>query len=581
MSALLWLWKLHRRHLGKTLFVLIVSSVEVCLFMYPISMTADIIDKVIQGGGVNEIRNDLLFLFFLAIFQAMVFFSICFVNEVLAHRITTDMTYELFKSLQFRSLTYHDSKDVGQIMARATGDTRTVNIALSPGIRIVIAILTTWIVALYITALIHWVLVLVTLIVLIIFLISSAIYGKGLISFSTQTLNDFSEVSEVTSDFLTGIREVKGYNAESWAEKIFMRKTVKHQVSKIREGERGAWFYPILVVTIYVVGLIGISLYLAFEGTITFREVVLIAGFVTFLRGISYELDWTAWYIISGKAATNRIFTIITEPDTGEFEEGSALYTGKPAIIEFKNVTFQYREDMPNALTNVSFRVDENQTIAIVGAPGSGKSTITKLIQRLYVPIKGTVLIGNKPVNEYSNNSLRKQVATVEQDIFLFNDTVFENIRFGKPHATKEEVINVAKLAEAHDFISNLPNGYDNIVGEGGVKLSGGQAQRISIARALLMNPAILLMDDGASALDAKTEAQIQKAITEILKTRTTVITTHRLAIIAKADLVLIFENGEVVGVGTHEELIRSNQYYRRLFDRHYELPPLLIEESK
>ncbi|MFX0208847.1 MAG: ABC transporter ATP-binding protein [Candidatus Hodarchaeota archaeon] len=576
MSALLWLWKLHRRHLGKTLFVLIVSSIEVCLFMFPIS-----IDKVIQGGGIEEISNDLVFLFFLAIFQAMVFFFICFVNEILAHRVTTDMTYELFESLQFRSLTYHNSKDVGQIMARATGDTRTVNIALSPGVRIVIAILTTWIVALYITVEIHWSLVLITLTVLITFLISSIFYGKGLIELSTQTLNDFSEISEVTSDFLTGIRQIKGYTAESWVEKIFQRKTVKHQLSKIQEGRKGAWFYPILIVTVYVVCIVGISLYLAFEGIISFHDVVLIAGFVNFLRGISYELDWTAWYLISGKAATNRIYTIITEPDIGEFEEGSTVYREKTATIEFRNVTFQYRAGLPNALTNVSFRVSENQTIAIVGAPGSGKSTVAKLIQRLYIPNKGAVYLGNRPINEFTNRSLRKHIATVEQDIFLFNNTVLENIRFGKPLATKEEVINVAKLAEAHEFISNMPNGYDSVVGEGGVKLSGGQAQRISIARALLMNPAILLMDDGASALDAKTEARIQKAITEILKTRTTVITTHRLAIIAKADLVLILEKGEVVGVGTHEELIHSNQYYRRLFDKHYELPPLLIEELK
>ncbi|MFX1514147.1 MAG: ABC transporter ATP-binding protein, partial [Promethearchaeota archaeon] len=555
-----------------------VSSIEVCLFMYPISITADIIDKVIHGGSYKEIESDLVFLFFLAIFQALIFFSICFLNEILAHRVTTDMTYELFESLQFRSLTYHDSKDVGQIMARATGDTRTVNIALSPGVRIAIAILTTWAVAIYITAMIHWLLVLVTLIVLLIFLISSITYERRLLSLSTQTLVDFSEVSEVTADFLTGIREIKGYTAESWAEKLFTRKTVKHQLSKVREGQRGAWFYPILIVTIYVVAVIGISLYLAFDGQITFRQVVLIAGFVTFLRGISEELEWIAWFLISGKAATNRVYTIISEPDIGEFQEGLTEYSGKPATIEFQNVTFRYRDDMPNALTNVSLCVDENQTLAIIGAPGSGKSTITKLIQRLYIPTEGTILIGGKPINDYTNSSLRKHIATVEQDVFLFNNSVLENIRFGKPNATKEEVISVAKYAEAHGFILNLPKEYENIVGEGGVKLSGGQAQRISIARALLMNPAILLMDDGASALDARTEAKIQKAISEILKTRTTVITTHRLAIIAKADLVLILDKGQVVGIGTHENLIRSNHYYRRLFDRHYELPPLMIE---
>ncbi|MHA2252876.1 MAG: ATP-binding cassette domain-containing protein, partial [Candidatus Kariarchaeaceae archaeon] len=175
-----------------------------------------------------------------------------------------------------------------------------------------------------------------------------------------------------------------------------------------------------------------------------------------------------------------------------------------------------------------------------------------------------------------TNQSLRQNIATVEQEIHLFNETVLENIKFGKPETPFEEIVDVAKIAQSHDFIEQFEQGYETIIGEDGVRLSGGQAQRIAIARAILMNPEILIFDDGASALDSKTEAEIQNAISEILRTRTTIITTHRLAIIAKSDKILILEKGQIVGFGSHEELIQSNSFYRNLFEKHFELPPLI-----
>ena len=202
-------------------------------------------------------------------------------------------------------------------------------------------------------------------------------------------------------------------------------------------------------------------------------------------------------------------------------------------------------------LKNISFKVEDSETLAIVGSPGAGKSTVTKLIQRLYTPISGKILLGGNDINEFDNTSLRRRIATVEQDVFLFNDTILENIRFGKPSATLEEVIEVSKIAQAHDFIITFPDGYKTVLGEDGVRVSGGQAQRIAIARALMINPEYLIFDDGASALDARTEKLIQDSISEILRTRTTVITTHRLAIIAQADKILILHKGEIVGFGS------------------------------
>ncbi|MHA2277573.1 MAG: ATP-binding cassette domain-containing protein, partial [Candidatus Kariarchaeaceae archaeon] len=186
------------------------------------------------------------------------------------------------------------------------------------------------------------------------------------------------------------------------------------------------------------------------------------------------------------------------------------------------------------------------------------------------------ITVAENPIGNYSNKSLRRNIATVEQEVFLFNDTVKENIGFGKPDAPLEEIIDVANIAQSHSFIEEFEKGYETIIGEDGVRLSGGQAQRIAIARALIMNPEILIFDDGASALDSKTEAEIQSAISDILKTRTTIITTHRLSIIAQADKILILDKGRTVGFGSHEELIQRNLFYRNLFEKHFELPPLI-----
>jgi ABC-type multidrug transport system fused ATPase/permease subunit len=333
-------------------------------------------------------------------------------------------------------------------------------------------------------------------------------------------------------------------------------------------------------VTLYAAVLIGLSLFFASQNNpnlpdVSLREVMVISGYVLMMAGLSEELDWAMSFIVRALAAAKRLYKIIYDEDKGEFNEGSDNLDNKSSTLEFRNVSFQYEGTNSNVLEDISFTISENETLAIVGGPGSGKSTLTKLIQRLYLPSKGVILIGGLPIIEYSNQSLRQRIATVEQDIFLFNASVKENIKFGKPEATDEEVIAAANYAEAYDFIMEMPQQFDTLIGERGVRLSGGQAQRISIARALLMNPKILIMDDAAAALDAKTEIKIQKAITEILKTRTTIITTHRLAIISKADKVIILERGKLVGIGSHEHLIRTNPFYRRLFEHHYELPPL------
>ena len=554
-----------------------MTVVELALFIYPISITADVIEIMLEGGGLEVAKPKLFLLLGLAFAQAALYFSLSFLNEVLAHRVTTDMTQELFEAVQKKCVTYHDSKNIGDIMARATGDTRTVNIALSPGVRIIIDVVLMWFVTFYLLGQIHIWFVYGSIVVFLIFMFITFKYTRDIVPLSRKTRETFGEMSEITNTSFASIRELKAFASEVWAAKRMERKTRQLYKREIREGTRSSWFYPQLIIIIYGAGMIFISLYFAATDQfgMDFKNVVLLAGTINLLVNQSEEMQWVTYFLVRGSAAADRVFAIINETDPGDFEDGTYEdeFSGQQATIEFQDVSFRYRDDLPLVLNHISFKVEENQTIAIVGGPGSGKSTLTKLIQRLYLPSSGQIKLGTLPITKYTNLSLRKMIATVEQDIMLLNTSVKDNIRYGKPEATEDEVIAMAKYAEAHEFIMALPEQYDNIIGEGGVRLSGGQAQRLSIARALLMDPSILLIDDGASALDSKTEMKIQAAITDILTTHTTLITTHRLAIISKADLIIILDKGTIVGMGSHERLIRSNTYYRRLFERHYELP--------
>jgi ATP-binding cassette subfamily B protein len=239
--------------------------------------------------------------------------------------------------------------------------------------------------------------------------------------------------------------------------------------------------------------------------------------------------------------------------------------------IEFKNVNFQYPGTKNYILKNINFEIQPGKVIAIVGTTGSGKTTLTKLLSRLYDVTSGQILIDGVDVKRYSLQSLRDQIAYIEQDIFLFSKSVKDNIAFGKSVYTEEQIIMVAKEAQAHDFIQDLPNQYDTEVGERGVQLSGGERQRIAIARAFLSNPKILVLDDASSAIDAKTEEKIQHAITRILHKRTTLLITHRLSQIRWADQIIVLKKGEIVSEGSHQDLLKTSKEYRKIFVKRFD----------
>jgi ATP-binding cassette, subfamily B, bacterial len=311
------------------------------------------------------------------------------------------------------------------------------------------------------------------------------------------------------------------------------------------------------------------------RGSMEIPQIMAVMGLMNVLRFPTFVSLFSFSLVQLGIASGERILKIIREETDLDENAGGYGQTIQGDIV-FENVTFTYETDKQPVLANISFHVKPGQTVAIVGQTGSGKSTLVQLINRTYDATEGRILIDGKDVREWDLTVLRSQISKIEQDVFLFTRSVAENIAFGAPQATQEQIEQAAREAQAHDFILSFNEGYQTKIGERGVTLSGGQRQRIALARAFLSNPRILILDDSTSAIDSATEDQIQKAINRAQEGRTTLLITHRLSQIRWADVILVIDQGKLVAAGSHENLLRTSPHYRRIFARYdIELPPL------
>lgn len=549
---------------------------EIILFSLPSLFIAKFIDLFLNGAGASEINFWLLLMIGISILQAIVFYTISTINEILAHRVTTDMTADLFESLHSQPLAYFDNIETGDIMARATGDTRIINIGLSPAFRVIGQIFTAYVFAIIVLFYLSPELTLVLIIGLPIFALSLIKFGKNLEPLSKEVQLLFSDLSVNTIQSFHAIRDIKSYNVEKITSNKFDAISEIHADYIKRVGYVAAYYYPGLIITTILALISSIGIYFITIGRLTIPELIAFIALITHIGMISGNLQFVTRFAASSSASARRLMEIINLETVDQLDEGLE-FDKSNAKITFQNVSFQYPTGQNMVLKDINLTIENGETIAIVGGPGSGKSTFSKLILRLYPPSEGHVLIGDHDIAAYSNSSLRKNISAIEQDVFLFSDSIRANIGFGKVELDVNELTKVTNLAALDDFIEALPDKFETSVGERGVRLSGGQKQRIAIARALAMDPAILIMDDASSALDSETEQKIQRAIKNVLQTRTSIIVTHRLAIISEADRVIVFDGGRIVANGPHHDLIKSSQVYRNLYEGHYELPPLQL----
>lgn len=330
-----------------------------------------------------------------------------------------------------------------------------------------------------------------------------------------------------------------------------------------------ARYLPLLLFGLMFTAAFAHGLWLYSLGAVSVGDLVAYVGLVGALRGLADLSIFSFSLVQLGIAGAERILELMSEET--ELDENSAGHAAEVrGEIVFDRVTFSYgANDTRAALSDVSFKAEPGETVAIVGQTGSGKSSLVRLVNRAFDASEGRVLIDGVDVRDWHLESLRQQISVIEQDIFLFSRTVAENISFGLAGASREQVIDAARAAQAHDFITGFTDGYDTVIGERGVTLSGGQRQRLAIARALLTDPRILILDDSTSAIDSATEDAIQKAINKVLEGRTTLMITHRLSQIRNADKIVVLDHGEIVDQGKHVELLERNDHYRRIFSRY------------
>lgn len=488
--------------------------------------------------------------------------------EVMAKRLERDARVELFTSLLGKSQTFHNRQQVGDLMARSTNDVRQLGFMLSPGLDLILDSMTALFVPFLFIALIDVRLLLVPALFVVGFYFTLRHYMRRLGPVSEQMRSQFGVVNAGLNEAVRGIEVIKATGQEAQERSRFSRNARLYRDYTVAQGLVQARYLPTLLLAVAIATALLHGIYLVQQGDITIGALIAYLGllqqlgFPTFISTFSFSM------VQLGLASARRILSLMEEKTELDQNIGGHAADIRGEIV-FENVTFGYDGDP--ILKDISFEARPGETIAVVGETGSGKSTLTKLVNRIYDVDAGRILVDGVDVREWNLDSLRSQISAIEQDITLFSRSVAENIGFSLgQQADRETVVQAARDAQAHEFIVELEKGYETIIGERGVTLSGGQRQRLAIARALLTEPSILILDDSTSAIDSATEDAIQQAIRRILEGRTTLLITHRLSQIRWADKILLLRKGELVDQGTHDELLERSNLYQRIFG-HYD----------
>ena len=573
-------WLALRRALGYLLrpywLTMLMALISLFIATVAVLISPRLIQNVIDDGIVPKNTNAIVVAVVGLVVVALVRGVFTFLQTYLAERASQHMAYdmrnEIFNKITEMSFSFYDKQQTGQLMTRVTSDVDVVRQLVGQNLMQLMGAAVTLIVAAIILLTLNWRLAIVELISvpIIFYLLGYFIKRVGPLFGVAQ--GKLSQLNTVLQENLVGIRVVRAFAREPHEVQRYLNVNNELKDVNVEVTRKFSINFPTIFLVVNVTNLLVIL----FGGlqvigtTLSLGELVAFNSYLAVLIQPVFQFGFIASFVSRGAVSAERVFEVLdAENDVKELPGAKAL----PPVqgrVEFKDVSFKFAGDQQPVLSHISLVAEPGQTIAIMGKTGSGKSSIINLIPRFYDPNQGQVLIDGIDVKTITLDSLRGSIGTVLQDNILFSGSIRDNIAYGKPDATLEDVIAAAKAAQAHDFITAMPDGYNGLVGERGVGLSGGQKQRVAIARALLINPRILILDDSTSAVDAETEFQIQQALDKLMKGRTTFVIAQRISTVRDADKIVLLDNGRIAAQGTHEELLESSPLYGEIIDSQF-----------
>jgi ABC-type multidrug transport system fused ATPase/permease subunit len=533
-----------------------------------------IIDDVIQAG-----QTELLAWVFLALCAAYVLRNLCGsirirLNNGLEQQVVHDLHVQVFSTLQRLSISFYENRPTGEIMSRVLNDTEHMQRIFVDGLEEIITAGLTLIGIMIMLFMLNWKLALLALVPIPFLVVGAALFTKRVHGHYRAIRKGAAELNALLQDMLAGIRETMGFNRQPYEQERFDRKSDRCRQDTLKAMYLWSYYSPGMM----LIGSLGGAMVLWFGTTEVLQHHLSVGELVMFISYLALfyvpinQIHSVNHMLQHALAASERVFEVLDlVPEVKDRPEAHVPVARLRGEVAFHRVGFHYRADAP-ILTDVTISVRAGERVALVGPSGAGKSTTLKLLTRFYDVTEGAVTIDGYDIRDVPLAFLRSQIGLVQQEPFLFNGTVRENILYGDLLAGQDEVEAAAKVARAHDFIMALPDGYDTWIGERGVKLSVGQRQRVSIARVILKDPPIVMFDEATSNIDTETEVKIREALDDLTKGRTTIIIAHRLSTIHGVDRIIVVDHGRVVEEGTHEKLIGHEGVYARLYDAQFQV---------
>lgn len=549
--------------LGALVSLLLVNAAN----LYAPQLLRQLIDQGITPLNMRLIWVVAGLLVLVAVGRGVFNFFQGYLSEKTSQGVAYELRNEIFQKLQGLSFSYHDQSETGKLMTRMTSDVELVRMFAGAGLLQLLSAVILLIGTLTILFSMNVTLTLIFLAMVPPIALIFAFFVRNILPRSRTVQEKVDQLNNVLQENLAGVRIVKAFAREEYERNRFLVRNKQLLGENISLLQLFASFFPLIffIANLGVVGVVWVGGLKVIGGGLTLGELVAFISYQGFFLMPIFMLGFVGGMISRAEASAGRIFEVVDAESEVKEKPGAIELPRLRGQVQFEDVCFRYTHGEQPVIQDISFEVEPNQTVAILGKTGSGKSSIINLIPRFYDVTEGRVLVDGYDVRDVTLESLRSQIGIVLQETTLFSGTIRENIAYGRPDAGLDEVIEAAKIAQAHEFIADLPEGYDTLVGERGVGLSGGQKQRVAIARALLLQPRILIMDDSTSSVDAETEYKIQQALERLRQGRTTFVIAQRVSTVRNAGLILLLDEGKLVGKGTHAELLECCELYAEI----------------